>query len=761
MRFTLTILLFFSCSLLFPQNTIKGRIIDSESRTAISYASLTETTSEASYTTDNNGVFNVPNGTYLITGAGYLSKTILLEDDTNLIIELDINPQQLNQVIVNVTSVPQQLKKSVTSINIVTQQDIQRGNDFNIAPILNRVPGVYQHSGALNTNRITIRGIGSRNLFGTSNIRAYFKDIPLTSGNGDTTIEDFELASISRMEITKGAVSSIYGAGLGGTIQLTPKNSLLNETSANSELTIGSFGLLKGTVNINHGGTKNSFRAVYSNTKSDGYRDNNNYNRQTFTVNSNHYLGENDELSFLGSYVSLKAFIPSSLNENTFNNNPTAAAFTWAQSQGFEDTKRGIFGVTWNHQYSDQLKQVTSIFTSFRNSYEPRPFNILQEELFAVGLRTRLLGSFDLFQNPLNWTFGGELFNDRLRSETFENLYEDFPPGTGSVEGLRLSNFKENRYYFNLFAEGNYDITQRTRLSVGLNVNQTGYDLEDRFTVSADNPDQSGDFKFDLIASPKFGISHELSNTISVYGSVSHGFSPITLQETLLPDGQINTDLEPETGWNYEIGSRGQLLSDRLQYSIALFRLDIRNLLVSRRTAEDQFIGINAGETQNDGLELQLNYQWLKQKAISLSSFLSYTLNNFKFETFIDGDNDFSGNDLTGVPSEVLNAGVDFNTEIGLYGNINFQYVGQIPITDSNSLYSDDYSLTNMKLGYQFNITNTIEVNTYFGIDNIFDETYASQILINARGFGGNAPRYFYPGNPVNYYGGVNINYVF
>jgi iron complex outermembrane receptor protein len=46
-------------------------------------------------------------------------------------------------------------------------------------------------------------------------------------------------------------------------------------------------------------------------------------------------------------------------------------------------------------------------------------------------------------------------------------------------------------------------------------------------------------------------------------------------------------------------------------------------------------------------------------------------------------------------------------------------------------------------------------------LNNIFDEDYASQILINATGFGGNAPRYFYPGNPTNYYAGINMNYIF
>jgi iron complex outermembrane receptor protein len=51
-------------------------------------------------------------------------------------------------------------------------------------------------------------------------------------------------------------------------------------------------------------------------------------------------------------------------------------------------------------------------------------------------------------------------------------------------------------------------------------------------------------------------------------------------------------------------------------------------------------------------------------------------------------------------------------------------------------------------------------MNIFVGVDNVFEESYASQILINARGFGGNAPRYYYPGVPINYYTGIAINYI-
>ena len=122
-----------------------------------------------------------------------------------------------------------------------------------------------------------------------------------------------------------------------------------------------------------------------------------------------------------------------------------------------------------------------------------------------------------------------------------------------------------------------------------------------------------------------------------------------------------------------------------------MFRLDIKNLLVSRRTSEDEFIGINAGSTQHNGLELAINYKWLQKEKIAISTFLNYTKNNFIFKAFLDEENDFSGNDLTGVPSNVFNAGIDFDSALGLYGNFNFQHIGSMPITDSNSMYTSSY----------------------------------------------------------------------
>jgi len=263
---------------------IKGKIVDSQTGVAITNVSIRSDDNKIQIFSDELGGFEVKTkGVYTFKILGYKTIIFDINFDDFFIVQLTSKPSELNEIIINANHIPTTLKKSVSTTNIITKKNIELGNDINISQVLNRIPGVFMQSGVLNTNRLTIRGIGSRNLFGTSKIRAYFKDIPLTNGSGETNIEDFELNTISQINITKGATSSAFGAGLGGTIQLTPINGYLNQTNINSEITFGSFGLFKSTLNFNHGTSKNSFRGIYSNTNSDGFRDNNDYNRKTFT----------------------------------------------------------------------------------------------------------------------------------------------------------------------------------------------------------------------------------------------------------------------------------------------------------------------------------------------------------------------------------------------------------------------------------------------------------------------------------------------
>jgi len=757
--FSLTLFIALLAFQLQAQNAT-GKVVDSENSEAIEAVKIENAEGSFLINTDQNGEFSLlENNTYTFSKKGYMSRSIYISTTSNSIIELVALPENLSEVIIVSNNFKSKLKTLPTAITVKSAEEIERNNTVNIAPIINTIAGVYMHNGTFTTNRITIRGIGSRNLFGTSKIRAYYQDIPLTNGSGSSTIEDIEISTLGRIEISKGPSSSTYGSGLGGTIQLIPNKGTFDEISANAGSVFGSYGLQKYLVQANYGDKKNSGTITYSNLHSDGYRENNETSRQTFTVATNHLINENNKLIFIGNYIDLKAYIPSSLNEDDYLNDPTKAAFTWGRAMGFEDYTKGLFGLSWQHEYSEKTNQTTSVFTSFLDSYEPRPFNVLQERTHGIGLRSRINSEIKIFGKPLQWTLGGEVFRDANTYQTFENLYEDFPPEVGSVEGSMLSDFREKRKYFNVFSDSQYKVSKTITVSIGMNLNYTSYTLDDSFL--GNETDFSGDYNFGAILSPKFGLTHQFGNSTMVYTSVSHGFSPPTLEETLLPDGLINSNIKPESGWNYEIGSRGDLFDNKLHFDISVYRMNVKNLLVARRTANDQFIGVNAGKTTYNGLELALNYQIYETEGLRIYHSNAFSYNDFTFKEFIDNTDDYSGNDLTGVPNHTFNSNLNVETGIGIYALINYNYVGAIPIRDDNTLYSDKYQVITTKLGFRSNNSKKLQLDIYGCVNNLFDEKYAAMLLINAGSFGGNAPRYYYPGEPVNYYAGANLKYLF
>ena len=182
---------------------------------------------------------------------------------------------------------------------------------------------------------------------------------------------------------------------------------------------------------------------------------------------------------------------------------------------------------------------------------------------------------------------------------------------------------------------------------------------------------------------------------------------------------------------------------------------------MARRTAEDQYVGINAGSSSHPGIEFLVNYRLLDANKFQITPYFSAAINNFKFKNFVDHEADYSGNQLTGVPDKQVNFGLDINTKQGFSINTSYRTVGRIPMNDSNTKYSERYALLDIKTTYVFTILSVLKTELNAGINNASNTKYAANILPNAVGFGTAAPRYFYPGNPVNWYGGFSVTYFF
>ena len=258
-------------------------------------------------------------------------------------------------------------------------------------------------------------------------------------------------------------------------------------------------------------------------------------------------------------------------------------------------------------------------------------------------------------------------------------------------------------------------LSNKFSVQLGVNLNKTHYDYRDLFNSGEDN--KNAKRSFDPILMPSLDLIYSVSPGQQVYANISRGFSNPGLEETLTPEGVINPEITQEKGMNYELGTKMYLAKNKLWLNLAVFRMNINDLLVSQRIGEDQFVGKNAGSTRHQGIELDMNYTFDLSPKLQIIPFASYTLSDHIFVDFVDEDNDYSGNPLTGVPRNRINLGLRLNHSKNFYWNTTYQYVDGIPLTDANSLYSEPYNILNTRLGYNKEISENLYVSLDFGIE--------------------------------------------
>ena len=687
---------------------------------------------------------NLPALLYL-TSPFFFEKYINIKDEKKLEIILTNRGSILEEVIVKSEINKKKLKNTASSISIIKDIETRKISDISIQSGLNEIPGVYMHTGSLNTNRITIRGMGSRSPYSTNKIKSYINNIPLSNGVGETTIEDLGINLFNQIETIKGPNSSIYGAGLGGAILLNLEKS--KEHSLSYSSFFGSYKTTKNEINLYKKINKVDFQINFQNLSSDGYRDNNSYTRNNAFGYLGYNINDKIKLDLIYNFINLDSEIPSSLNIDDFNLNPSKAAESWKNANGNEKYKKNLSAISFDYN-SSNYNLIANIFYNNYKSDEKRPFNFLKEN--SNGFGSRIVNTIIKENQKIN--FGFEFFRENYLWKTFDNY------GTDSEKILNDQNEKRNNFL--IFSKYEIEINNTSIITFGLSSNNIKYNWE---TIEYNdlNPQElknkdSKKYKYQNIISPKISLNKTISNQ-NLFFTISHGYSPPNIDETLDDKGLVNPNIKPESGWNYELGIRGNLINRKVSYDLNLYLMKIKNLLVAQRTSADTYVGVNAGKTSHPGIELSINssvWNSIDNKK-NITSEVYFSKNWHKFIEFVNEGNIYSNNYLTGVPLHTVNKNITFKIN-KIKGTINFQNTGKIPINDNNSEYSEPYMLWNLKIGKLFKV-NKINLNIITGVKNLFDEKYASMILINAKGFGGRKPRYFYPGLPRNYFISLNL----
>ncbi|HKZ67337.1 MAG TPA: TonB-dependent receptor, partial [Chitinophagaceae bacterium] len=322
----------------------------------------------------------------------------------------------------------------------------------------------------------------------------------------------------------------------------------------------------------------------------------------------------------------------------------------------------------------------------------------------------------------------------------------------GKIDTVQSKDRLSVRQWFP-FAQVEWQLKKKLLVQAGASTNAYQY----HYRRLSDNDNSKKRKKFDEQFLPRLALLYPFRKQLSLYTSASKGFSPATLAEIRSSDGNINTALQPEFGWNYEVGIRGNLADNRFEFDMAAYYFKLQQAIVRRNNSAGEEYFVNAGGTDQKGLELRAAYSLINDPLTFftlLKLWSGFTLNDYIFTKYITGADDHSGKALTGVPKHISVTGLDITTDPGIYLHATFSNTSKIPLNDANDVSAASYNLLQCKLGWKGNLSSYATLEIFGGIDNVLNEQYSLGNDINAFG-----RRYYNPSPLRNYFGGLVIGF--
>lgn len=573
---------------------VKGVVLSKETGKPLAGASIRIEKTAFGSVANRKGEFiirSVKSGNYtlMVSLVGYkqlrIDITVPINDTINLNLYLEEQSIKTEDIIISASKRVQSVQEVPVSIANITSEDLINRNITKLDEVLGYVPGVN-----MSGEHISIRG-SSGFAFGIgSRVILLLDGFPLLSGDvGDIKFDALPIFDINRIEIIKGAGSSLYGTNaLGGVINIITKEpteqGILKARIFSGLYTKPTYKQWEYSDKLhNNWGFETSYSKKFNRLG---------VNTSLYYIEDQSYRKYNDSRRF-NFYTKIKYDFTGTFSAGLSGSISTNNKADWVHWHSLDSatfppsgTDQSIRALSDKYMlFADALKIFdnnnflslkTGIYTTiFKNTFAPSHSDYRQSD--AIALNSEL-------------QYNSKLFRDVLLTSGISYTYHEV---TSKTYGNR------DQFLLSLFEQAEYQPFSPLILTAGFRL-----DYEKTQTATSN-----------LEFSPKLGGIYKLDTNNSIRFSFGRGFRAASIAERFASvDFQgfkviENPNLKSEVSWNFEIGGNSYIDFDiiKLNTDLTFYYTRLSDLIEPSFSSMSYYIKFdNITDAQILGLELSI-----------------------------------------------------------------------------------------------------------------------------------------------------------
>jgi iron complex outermembrane receptor protein len=581
--------------------------------------------------TDDEGNYNISGikpGEYEISFSyiGYKGEVRKVSvKDINITIDVILHEEAVEsgQVIVTAGKYEQRINELPVSASVMPAEVLSRKNFINLEDAMRYLPGVN-----MTDDQMSIRGSSGYGRGAGTRVLLAIDGLPFYTGDtGEIIWESIPVTDIERIEVIKGASSSLYGSGaIGGVINIITKK-ISDKPRTYIKTLFGGYDrpkydewdwsgenrLFNGQV-ISHSNNISGFNFTASLTRleDEGYKQSSFYHRYLGYFKGNYNFSSTSSLNVIFNSM------------NQWNGN----FIYWKDSKNAlvpPDADQGQRIRSWRYMAGADYKNIINndLVINFKAGYYRTHW---EDQTTSANTST-----VNLYRGEVQTTLS--LNSSAVLVSGIEASYSDVNSNLFGKPGAAA---------FGIYSQADIRLPFPLLVTAGLRFDYNKLDSLEAFS----------DF------SPKLGLNYSLSENIILRGSVGAGFRAPSLAEAFtstVSSGitvKPNPELKPESSISVEAGVKW-MMSDNLSLDGALFQneyydyiepgVDYDGKIIFKNVVRARIQGYEISTLINlfHGFDINLNYTYLRARDIEKERALKYRPRhifssgiNYKFLSF-------------------------------------------------------------------------------------------------------------------------------